>query len=143
MNYFKNMSIYTRWQKFCVNSINFLVMESRHRPFWTTGYFIILFLLDCLGLYSIKELILIEIEDPLYPKYVLYIQGVLCVSGIICIISLFKWKKFGIYGLILLTILSLLINAIILKVSFGHLLVEPITILILLILIKPIWKNFK
>jgi hypothetical protein len=92
-------------------------------------------------LYLFGSLALIS-EIPGLPVVVLYLIGALSLAVIGFSVMIWQWKKMGVYGLFVSTLIILILN-IYLGVAMPILLTGGLVLAALVLVVFPLWHHFK
>ena len=127
-------------------------METRKRTTFLTVWLIIMLIFGILSIilnFVFIALINIQPQSEIItelantvPQWSIYLSAASTVLNIIFVISLFKWKKWALYGFIGLWIVSTIIE-IVIGINVFILFSSIIGLIILIIAIKPNWKYFE
>jgi hypothetical protein len=92
-------------------------------------------------LYLFGSLALIS-DIPALPVIVLYLLGALSLAEMGFAISIWQWKKWGVYGLFISSLIVLTLN-IFLGVALPIIFTGVLVLVVLVLLVFPLWHHFK
>jgi hypothetical protein len=81
-------------------------------------------------------------DIPKVPVIVLYLLGALSLAVMAFSIVIWQWKKWGVYGLFISTLMVLVLN-IYYEVALPIILTGVLVLAILVLLVFPLWHRFK
>ena len=109
---------------------------------WLTTFLILMFIGNPVSLIFLFAASLIKNLSKNSPIWVIPVLGVSSIINIICAIGIWKWKKWGVYGLVITTLIVVATN-ISIGISINRALLGFIGLAIIIFLVNPLWKYFE
>ena len=78
---------------------------------------------------------------PTMPEWITPVRGLLCIANFVCALAVWKWKKWGIFGLAASGIIALIFN--ILYNSISDILLGLLGTVLLVLLVRPVWNQME
>lgn len=78
-------------------------------------------------------------------SFLLGFLGIWLVMLFVCVVATWKWKRWGVYGIVILTLLNPIVTFLILPIGIrvGDLISPVVQLLILYLLVKAKWHAFE
>ena len=115
----------------------------KKRNGWLTTWLVLMLVSNLLvGIAYLFTMPAIKQALPRFPTWGIIVLDVGCILNIVFVIALFKWKKWGIYGLGVNSVVAFLVN-----ISFGTAIFNAffgfLGLGILALLLRPVWNYFE
>jgi hypothetical protein len=116
--------------------------QPRKRPYWLRTMLIVWMIFSAMSLYIyLRSLsgVWIAITPLGHPKWTLPWMGLLSLVNLVCVIAIWKWKRRGMYGLIVSAAVMFIITLISLNLTNAILSVSGVIIIALLV--RKVWSQ--